>query len=138
MTSKETATVAAWLRRYPELDVEIKRTEFELMVKRNETDENIGGGRMQNNNTHAFESTVIKVVDDKKLNTLTHNQKTIRRMVGRESDEMQTLINELYFKRHTQETMVSLAIKFGVSRALLFRQRNAFFKRLYKRLLTEE
>lgn len=92
------------------------RNEYEWRLKQlknpvSTTDENIGGGRLENVNTAkiSFENKIIKVVDDERLKTLLHLIEAVGDFVKTlDHDEVQLL--KYRYKRHP-ETWQFISIK---------------------------
>lgn len=80
------------------LDVDIKMRKLELSYHSND-DENIGGGRMQNNVVRGAEITMQKLDDDYMLMRLTYIKEVIGMMFDTQTETVQKIIQERYGRK---------------------------------------
>lgn len=96
------------LRDYPKIDRHIEKREMELRYPVKPTDENIGGGRAQNKRTEVVEHMVITIDEDEALNAFKHQRDVIDDCLDECGRDTETIITELYFKKHPQFTLNGL------------------------------
>ncbi|QEA57357.1 DUF722 domain-containing protein [Weissella hellenica] len=109
------------------LDVDIKIRKLELSYHNN-GDENIGGGRMQNNIVRGAEITIQKLDDDYTLQRLTYIKEVIGMMFDTQSETVQKIIQERYGRKKSW-LAVSMIVHIDERTAL---ERRNEFKALIK------
>lgn len=109
------------------LDVDIKMRKLELSYHSND-DENIGGGRMQNNVVRGAEITMQKLDDDYMLMRLTYIKEVIGMMFDTQTETVQKIIQERY-GRNKSWLAVSMFVHIDERSA---RERRNEFKTLIK------
>ncbi|MCT0485961.1 RinA family protein, partial [Weissella paramesenteroides] len=82
------------------LDVDIRMRKLELSYHSND-DENIGGGRMQNNIVRNTETTMLKVESDRLIQDWLYASQVIELMFALELDNVQRIIKARYGQRRT-------------------------------------
>ncbi|UEG66471.1 DUF722 domain-containing protein [Weissella sagaensis] len=109
------------------LDVDIKIRKLELSYHNN-GDENIGGGRMQNNIVRGAEITMQKLDDDYILQRLTYIKEVIGMMFDTQTETVQKIIQERYGRKKSW-LAVSMIVHIDERTAL---ERRNEFKALIK------
>ncbi|WP_257607626.1 RinA family protein [Weissella sagaensis] len=109
------------------LDVDIKIRKLELSYHSND-DENIGGGRMQNNIVRGAEITMQKLDDDYTLQRLTYIKEVIGMMFDTQTETVQKIIQERYGRKKSW-LAVSMIVHIDERTAL---ERRNEFKALIK------
>lgn len=109
------------------LDVDIKIRKLELSYHNN-GDENIGGGRMQNNIVRGAEVTMQKLDDDYTLQRLTYIKEVIGMMFDTQTETVQKIIQERYGRKKSW-LAVSMIVHIDERTAL---ERRNEFKALIK------
>lgn len=109
------------------LDVDIKMRKLELSYHNND-DENIGGGRMQNNIVRGAEITIQKLDDDYTLQRLTYIKEVIGMMFDTQTETVQKIIQERYGRKKSW-LAVSMIVHIDERSA---RERRNQFKALIK------
>ncbi|QDJ58363.1 DUF722 domain-containing protein [Weissella hellenica] len=109
------------------LDVDIKIRKLELSYHSND-DENIGGGRMQNNIVRGAEITMQKLDDDYTLQRLTYIKEVIGMMFDTQTETVQKIIQERYGRKKSW-LAVSMVVHIDERTAL---ERRNEFKALIK------
>lgn len=109
------------------LDVDIKIRKLELSYHSND-DENIGGGRMQNNIVRGAEITMQKLDDDYTLQRLTYIKEVIGMMFDSQTETVQKIIQERYGRKKSW-LAVSMIVHIDERTAL---ERRNEFKALIK------
>lgn len=114
------------------LDVDIKMRKLELSYHSND-DENIGGGRMQNNVVRGTEITMQKLDDDYTLQRLTYIKEVIGMMFDTQTETVQKIIQERYGRKKSW-LAISMIVHIDERTA---RERRNEFKALIKSPLEE-
>lgn len=114
------------------LDVDIKMRKLELSYHSND-DENIGGGRMQNNVVRGAEITMQKLDDDYMLMHLTYIKEVIGMMFDTQTETVQKIIQERYGRKKSW-LAISMIVHIDERTA---RERRNEFKALIKSPLEE-
>lgn len=109
------------------LDIDIKLRKLELSYHSND-DENIGGGRMQNNIVRGAEITMQKLDDDYTLQRLTYIKEVMSMMFDTQTEAVQKIIKERY-GRNKSWLAVSMIVHIDERSA---RERRNEFKALIK------
>lgn len=121
------------LRDYPKTDKLIEEKRQSIMYPFSERDNNIGGGK-RNTPSDYTEHMIITIADDKYIQNLKAVKSTIDDCLTRCDNDTVRIINELYFKSHSPETITSLSIKLHTSRTSISRKRTAVFKAIQLQL----
>ncbi|MGK4179332.1 transcriptional regulator [Lapidilactobacillus dextrinicus] len=121
------------LRDYPKTDKLIKDKQGSIMYPFYERDDNIGGGK-RNTPSNRTETMIITIADDKYIQNLKAVKSIIDDCLARCDNDTVRIINELYFKSHSPETITSLSIKLHTSRTSISRKRTAVFKAIQLQL----
>lgn len=95
------------LRDYPEIDEHIKNKREELMYPISDEDDNIGGGK-SSKISKPQEQLIIRIDEDEELTQLRRQRDVITECFRLADQDTQTLISELYFKKHPQYTVDGL------------------------------
>lgn len=118
------------LRDYPRTDKIIADYEEDLRAPfRDGRDENVGGGRMQNNRDDRVENMAITIASDRTLRNLRLYHETIARVLACSDSDTCATIDLLYFKQR-KINMSGVAMQLSVSRSVVSRKRTAFFNEL--------
>lgn len=104
------------------LDVDIKMRKLELSYHSND-DENIGGGRMQNNIVRGAEITIQKLDDDYTLQRLTYIKEVIGMMLDTQTETVQKIIQERYGRK---KTWLAISLIVHVDERSAMERRNEF------------
>lgn len=104
------------------LDVDIKMRKLELSYHSND-DENIGGGRMQNNIVRGAEITIQKLDDDYTLQRLTYIKEVIGMMFDTQTETVQKIIQERYGRK---KTWLAISLIVHVDERSAMERRNEF------------
>ena len=92
--------VVELLRDYPNIPNRIKQREEEIKHPFIPRDENVGGGKAQYKQNNPTENLVITLHDDLRLKRLKDEYDAIKLTYDEADKDTQTIISELYFKRH--------------------------------------
>lgn len=141
MSDKQTIEV---IRKYPLMDKLIHDREMEIMYPFNpDVDENIGGGRAENKKDESQERMSLKLASDKYLNKLHRQENAVCKVLHqcavnaeprRLDDTTYMIIDELYLKERRELTIEGIATRVNISRASVFRRRDAFLEAVKKEL----
>lgn len=104
------------------LDVDIKMRKLELSYHSND-DENIGGGRMQNNIVRGAEIMIQKLDDDYTLQRLTYIKEVIGMMFDTQTETVQKIIQERYGRK---KTWLAVSMIVHVDERTALERRNEF------------
>ncbi len=121
------------LRDYPKTDKLIKDKQESIMYPFYERDDNVGGGK-RNTPSNRTETMIITIADDKYIQNLKAVKSIIDDCLARCDNDTVRIINELYFKSHSPETITSLSIKLHTSRTSISRKRTAVFEAIQLQL----
>lgn len=121
------------LMAFPHIDKRIKEVEQELLNPWQEQDENIGGGR-SNNNVSQTEVKATRLVTDKRLAKLYEMKRAIQKVYDECNAVDKRLIDEYFFTKPRQLTMSGVAQKVCVSRATAYRMKRYIIHRLAEEL----
>ncbi|MCT0485948.1 RinA family protein, partial [Weissella paramesenteroides] len=83
-----------------QLEANIKLRKLELSYH-NDHDDNVGGGRMQNNIVRNTETTMLKVESDRLIQNWLYANQVIELMFALELDNVQRIIKARYGQRRT-------------------------------------
>ncbi|HJE87099.1 hypothetical protein KB236_01865 [Levilactobacillus brevis] len=123
------------LRDYPRSNRIIADYEESLRSPyRDGRDENVGGGRMQNNRDDRVENMAISIATDRTLRNLHLYQETVSRVLGRSDPDTRAIIDLLYFHPANQVNISGVAMRMHMGRTAVSRRRAAFFKMLAREL----
>lgn len=130
MKTRTKRMIEEYLREYPETNRYIKERTLQIIYPAKQPDENVGGGRAQYKYDQSVVYTAISLAEDKILNTLKHHRDVIDDCLDDAGKDTETIIRELYFKRHQQYTMDGLIANelIHVSRTQAFRLRDKFIQ----------
>lgn len=130
MKTRTKRMIEEYLREYPETNRYIKERTLQIIYPAKQPDENVGGGRAQYKYDQSVVYTAIGLAEDKILNTLKHRRDVIDDCLDDAGKDTETIIKELYFKRHQQYTMDGLIANdlIHVSRTQAFRLRDKFIQ----------
>ncbi|GHP12994.1 hypothetical protein YK48G_04190 [Lentilactobacillus fungorum] len=108
MKTRTKRMIEEYLREYPETNRYIKERTLQIIYPAKQSDENVGGGRAQYKYDQSVVYTAISLAEDKILNTLKHHRDVIDDCLDDAGQDTETIIRELYFKRHPQYTIDGL------------------------------
>jgi RinA family phage transcriptional activator len=130
MKTRTKRIIEEYLREYPETNRYLKERTLQIIYPYREPDENVGGSGAQYKYDQSVVYTAISLQEDKILNTLKHHRDIIDDCLDDAGIDTQTIISELYFKRHQQYTMDGLIAHelIHVSRTQAFRLRDKFIQ----------
>ncbi|MEO3734011.1 transcriptional regulator [Lactiplantibacillus plantarum] len=100
--------VEKYLREYPLIDGLIAREELNIMYPYQEPDENVGGGRAQYKKSAPTEYAAISVADSETIRAFQHRRDVIDECLDECGEDTETLICELYFRKHQRYSVESL------------------------------
>ncbi|MCM6765246.1 DUF722 domain-containing protein [Weissella paramesenteroides] len=113
-----------------QLEANIKLRKLELSYH-NDHDDNIGGGRMQNNIVRNTETTMLKVESDRLIQDWLYASQVIDLMFALELDNVQRIIKARYGKRRT---WIDISMSEHVDVRTLSRWRDDFKNKLKRPL----
>lgn len=118
------------LRDYPKIDKYIERREEELRYPMTPDDENVGGGRASFSRNEAPLRTIITIDDDRRINALKRQRAIVDSCLDGVGHDTETIIAELYFRRHPRYTLTGLVDNdlVSVGKAKAYELRNGFIK----------
>lgn len=132
------------IRSYPMMDKLIHDKEMEIMYPFNpNADENIGGGRAENKKDESQEKLALRLASDRELKRLHDQENAVCKVLHqcatnqepRRLDETTyMIIDELYLRERREYTVDKIAIIVNISRASVFRRRDAFVEAVKKEL----
>lgn len=102
--------VVELLRDYPNIPNRIKQREEDIKHPFIPRDENVGGGKAQYKQNNPTENLVITLHDDLRLKRLKDEYDAIKLTYDEADKDTQTIISELYFKRHPTYSMEGLVV----------------------------
>lgn len=126
--------IAEMLCGYKELNQRIKDREEMLMHPFVEDDTNIGGGK-SNVMSNTAETTALLLVDDSELLELKKCRRVIGELLNSSRVEVRIIIEEMYIKPNTGESIRTVAPKVFLSETQAKRLRTEFFEELARRLV---
>lgn len=142
MATREEAIQA--IKDYPSIDKKIHDRREEILVPYNPfEDENIGGGRAENKKDESQEKMALKLASDNYLNKLHRQENAVCKVLHqcavnaeprRLDDTTYMIIDELYLKERRELTIEGIATRVNISRASVFRRRDAFLEAVKKEL----
>ncbi|WP_047999932.1 transcriptional regulator [Lactiplantibacillus herbarum] len=129
-------TVEDILRDYPQIDKYIETREQELRYSSRAADENTGGGRAQNKEINPTLATLITIDEDRRINALKRQRAIVEDCLDEVGTDTETIIGELYFKKHPKYTLVGLVDNnvISVGKARAYELKNAFIDECAKGL----
>lgn len=124
------------LRDYTKIDDYIEEREQQLRYPTGQTDENIGGGRAQFKYNETVLDTLITIDEDRRINALKWQREIIDDCLDGVDKNTEKIIEELYFKKHPQYTLLGLVNNHvvNVSQRHAYELRNGFVSEVAKKL----
>ncbi|HIW72645.1 MAG TPA: transcriptional regulator [Candidatus Levilactobacillus faecigallinarum] len=124
------------LRDYPKIDKYIERREEELRYPTTPDDENVGGGRATMTRNEAPLRAIITIDEDRRIHALKRQREIVDDCLDGVGHDTETIIGELYFKRHPRYTLTGLVENnlVGVGKARAYELRNDFIRECAKNL----
>ncbi|TPR41257.1 hypothetical protein DY123_07135 [Apilactobacillus micheneri] len=118
---------------YPKIDGYINKRRNEIKNPFVEDrDENVGGGK-SNKITKAIENYVITVDEDKTLQSLKQQKESINEALTVLNPDISMVFKRYYFNNEARyKTLQGLATEYHVSKSLLYKERDMFFKDILK------
>lgn len=113
-----------------QLEANIKLRKLELSYH-NDHDDNVGGGRMQNNIVRNTETTMLKVESDRLIQDWLYTSQVIELMFALELDNVQRIIKARYGQRRT---WIDISMSEHVDVRTLSRWRDDFKNKLKRPL----
>lgn len=95
------------------LELRIKQREETIRYDSNEVDENIGGGRAQNKHTRPVDDMVIRLDEDRYLNSLKKQKEDVERWIATFEPDKQKVVSYYYASKSV--TWVKVAQQFHIS-----------------------
>ena len=130
MKTRTKRMIEEYLREYPETNRYIKERTLQIIYPAKQLDENVGGGRAQYKYDQSVVYTAISLAEDKILNTLKHHRDVIDDCLDDAGKDTETIIKELYFKRHPQYSINGLVVNglIHVSQSKAYELENSFIE----------
>ncbi|WP_249662815.1 transcriptional regulator [Lentilactobacillus buchneri] len=130
MKTRTKRMIEEYLREYPETNRYIKERTLQIIYPAKQPDENVGGGRAQYKYDQSVVYTAIGLAEDKILNTLKHRRDVIDDCLDDAGKDTETIIKELYFKRHPQYSINGLVVNglIHVSQSKAYELENSFIE----------
>lgn len=117
------------LRNYPYIDRDINRVREEVLNPYIPVDENIGGGR-SDNNTSVTEIKATRLVNDRRLSQLTRLKASIDIVYNTTSEEGRNLMDLYYFTKPRTLNLTGVANELHISKTIAYELRKGILKSL--------
>lgn len=117
------------LRNYPYIDKDINRVREEVLNPYIPVDENIGGGR-SDNNTSVTELKATRLVNDRRLSQLTRLKASIDIVYNTTSEEGRKLMDLYYFTKPRTLNLTGVANELHISKTIAYELRKGILKSL--------